>query len=53
MSLHLYAYRGWDDKVKEFIASGEVDINEIGNGGNTALHDAAANGHYKVRFRLQ
>merc|ERR1719260_4781 len=30
------------------IAEGEVDINEVGNGGNTPLHDAAANGHYKV-----
>ena len=51
MSLSLYAYRGWDDKVKEMIDAGEVDINEIGNGGNTPLHDACANGHYKVLWQ--
>lgn len=49
--LHIVAYFGLDHLVKPIVLNGE-DANTFDKFGNTALHEAAVNGHYAVAKAL-
>ena len=50
-TLHTVAYFGLDHLVKPIVLNGE-DVNTSDSFGNTALHEAAMNGHYAVAKAL-